>query len=73
MIGRPDRMKLVIDCDPGVDDAMALMMALAYPELAEVVAVTSVFGNGQEEITHNNILRVLTLCDRLDVSSELLS
>jgi inosine-uridine nucleoside N-ribohydrolase len=36
--------KVIIDCDPGIDDAIALCMALASPEL-EVVAVTAVGGN----------------------------
>ena len=36
--------KVIIDCDPGIDDAIALCMALAAPEL-EVVAVTAVGGN----------------------------
>ncbi|MCB0157456.1 MAG: nucleoside hydrolase, partial [Caldilineaceae bacterium] len=36
--------KLIIDTDPGVDDAMALLLALASPELA-IVGVTALFGN----------------------------
>ena len=36
--------KVIIDCDPGIDDAIALCMALAAPEV-EVVAVTAVGGN----------------------------
>ncbi len=37
--------KILIDCDPGVDDALALLLALSAPE-AEVLAVTTVAGNG---------------------------
>ena len=39
---------VIIDCDPGHDDAMAILLALASPEL-EVVAVTTVAGNASIE------------------------
>jgi pyrimidine-specific ribonucleoside hydrolase len=57
---------LVIDCDPGVDDAMAILLALASPEL-ELVAVTTVAGNLPLETTTRNALRVLALAGREDV------
>jgi inosine-uridine nucleoside N-ribohydrolase len=57
---------LVIDCDPGVDDAMAILLALASPEL-EVLAVTTVAGNLPLETTTRNALRVLALAGREDV------
>ena len=37
-------MKLIIDCDTGIDDSLALLYALASPD-AEVLAVTSTAGN----------------------------
>ena len=40
--------KIIIDCDPGIDDAVALTMALFDPRL-EVVAVTAVAGNAPAE------------------------
>ena len=40
--------RLIIDCDPGIDDAAAIFLALGSPEL-EVVALTTVFGNGPVE------------------------
>ena len=40
--------KVIIDCDPGIDDAVALAMALFDPRL-EVVAVTAVAGNVNAE------------------------
>ena len=49
---------VIIDCDPGHDDAMALMLALASPEL-EVVAVTTVAGNQTLEKVTANAIRVL--------------
>jgi pyrimidine-specific ribonucleoside hydrolase len=57
---------LVIDCDPGVDDAMAILLALASPEL-ELLAVTTVAGNLPLETTTRNALRVLALAGREDV------
>src|SRR5918995_5454096 len=49
---------VIIDCDPGHDDAMALMLALASPEL-EVVAVTTVTGNQTLDKVTANAIRVL--------------
>src|SRR3954469_4672743 len=57
---------IVIDCDPGHDDAFALMLAVASPEL-ELVGVTTVAGNQTLEKTTANALRVLELCGRGDV------
>jgi len=59
--------KVVIDCDPGIDDAQAIMMLLTQKHI-EVVAVTTVFGNEPVESTSCNALRVLKMCKRLDVS-----
>jgi len=53
---------VIIDCDPGHDDAMALMLALASPEL-EVVAVTTVAGNQTLEKVTANAIRVLDVVD----------
>src|SRR5687767_11984189 len=49
---------IVIDCDPGHDDAMALLLALASPEL-ELLGVSTVHGNQTLERTTANALRVL--------------
>ena len=57
---------IIIDCDPGHDDAFALMLAVASPEL-ELVGVTTVAGNQTLEKTTANALRVLELCGRGDV------
>jgi len=50
--------KLVIDCDPGHDDAVAILLAAAHHE---VLAVTTVHGNASLANTTRNALRVLTL------------
>ena len=57
---------IVIDCDPGHDDAFALMLAVASPEL-DLVGVTTVAGNQTLEKTTANALRILELCGRGDV------
>jgi inosine-uridine nucleoside N-ribohydrolase len=57
---------VILDCDPGHDDAIALLLALASPEL-ELLAVTTVHGNQTLEKTTANALRVLELVGRTDV------
>ena len=57
---------LVIDTDPGVDDAMALMLAAASAEV-DLRAVTTVFGNTTLPRTTANAGRVLALAGRPDV------
>lgn len=57
---------IILDCDPGHDDAIALVLALASPEL-EVKAVTSSAGNQTPEKTLRNVLRMLTLLKRSDI------
>jgi inosine-uridine nucleoside N-ribohydrolase len=49
---------ILVDCDPGHDDAMALLLALASPEV-EVVAVTTVAGNQTLDKVTANAIRVL--------------
>ncbi|MCX6423291.1 MAG: nucleoside hydrolase [Actinobacteria bacterium] len=58
--------KVVLDCDPGHDDAIAIMLACASPEI-ELVAVTTVAGNVTLEHTTRNALRVLDLIGRADI------
>jgi len=57
---------VILDCDPGHDDAIALLLALASPEL-ELVGVTTVHGNQTLEKTTDNALRVLAFAGRQDV------
>ncbi|MBI2881668.1 MAG: nucleoside hydrolase [Candidatus Tectomicrobia bacterium] len=52
--------KILMDCDPGVDDALALLLALSSPE-AQVLAVTTVAGNAPVEVCTRNALRVLAV------------
>ena len=57
---------VLIDCDPGHDDAIALLLALASPEL-DLLGVTTVAGNQTLEKTTANALRVLEFVGRRDV------
>jgi inosine-uridine nucleoside N-ribohydrolase len=57
---------VILDCDPGHDDAIALLLALASPEI-DLVGVTTVHGNQTVEKTTDNALRVLALVGREDV------
>lgn len=58
---------VIIDTDCGIDDAQALMMALAAPNI-EILGVTCVFGNTSVENVCQNILRVLSICEHDGVS-----
>lgn len=58
--------KVIIDTDTGIDDAMALFLALKSPEI-EVVGLTTVFGNGHVDACTRNALRVLEMAGRPDV------
>uniref|UniRef100_A0A669ECU0 Probable uridine nucleosidase 1 n=2 Tax=Oreochromis niloticus TaxID=8128 RepID=A0A669ECU0_ORENI len=58
--------KLIIDVDTGVDDAQAIMVALAAPNV-EILGITCCFGNTPLENALKNTLRVLKVCNRLDI------
>jgi purine nucleosidase/pyrimidine-specific ribonucleoside hydrolase len=58
--------RIILDCDPGHDDAIALLLALASPEL-ELLGVTTVSGNQTLEKTTANAIRVLDHIGRGDV------
>jgi pyrimidine-specific ribonucleoside hydrolase len=57
---------IILDCDPGHDDAIAILLALASPEI-ELLGVTTVSGNQTLDKTTNNALRVLEFAGRPDV------
>jgi inosine-uridine nucleoside N-ribohydrolase len=58
--------KIVIDCDPGHDDAMAILLALASPEV-ELIGVTTVAGNQTLDKTTRNALVTLEVGGRPDI------
>ncbi|XP_070390346.1 nucleoside hydrolase-like isoform X2 [Dermacentor albipictus] len=59
-------LRLIVDVDTGVDDAMALIFALTS-QRATVEAITVVAGNAYLDVAYNNTLRVLKLLDRPEV------
>ncbi|HPX98193.1 MAG TPA: nucleoside hydrolase, partial [Thermotogota bacterium] len=59
------RRKIILDCDPGHDDAIALLLAGASPEL-ELLGITTVAGNSYVNNTTRNAL-ILTEMAELDV------
>lgn len=54
---------ILIDCDPGVDDAIALLLAFASPEL-EVLGITTVAGNVPLSLTQTNARKICELANR---------
>jgi len=63
-LGKPRR--IIIDTDPGIDDAMAIFLALRSPEL-KVEAITPVCGNVPLDLTLPNALRLVEIAGRTDV------
>jgi uridine nucleosidase len=58
--------KIIIDTDPGVDDAMAIFFALRSPEL-DVIGLTTIFGNVHTDLATTNALRLLEIAGRADI------
>ena len=61
-----ERIPILIDCDTGIDDSLALLYAVASPE-AEIVAVTCCSGNVEAHQVARNTLAVLELAGRRDI------
>ena len=61
-----NKRKVIIDCDPGIDDSLAIMLALKSPEI-EVVGITVVCGNSPVEMGFENAKKILKQMNRLDV------
>lgn len=58
--------KIILDCDPGMDDSMAIVMAVKSPAL-EVMAITTVNGNYPVDVTSTNARKVLEMLGRTDI------
>lgn len=61
-----NKRKIIIDCDPGIDDSLAIMLALTSPEI-EVLGITIVCGNSPVEMGFENTKKILKQMNRLDV------
>ncbi|MEC9197326.1 MAG: nucleoside hydrolase [Pseudomonadota bacterium] len=59
--------KIIIDTDPGQDDAVAILLALGSPDEIEVLGITAVAGNVQLALTQKNARIVCELANRADV------
>ena len=59
--------KIIIDTDPGQDDAVAILLALASPEDLDVLCITTVAGNVPLDLTSKNALIICELSDNIDV------
>lgn len=58
--------KIILDCDPGMDDSMAIVMACKSPDI-ELMAITTVNGNYPVDVTCVNARKVLELLGRTDI------
>ena len=64
--GTSGQSRVIIDTDPGVDDAFALLLAMRSPEL-KIEAITPVAGNVPLEVTLPNALRMVEIAGRTDI------
>lgn len=62
----PAKRKIILDCDPGHDDAIAILLAAGHPSI-ELVGITTVAGNAEVEKTTINALKVCEIADILHV------
>uniref|UniRef100_A0A6M2EQ38 Inosine nucleosidase n=1 Tax=Populus davidiana TaxID=266767 RepID=A0A6M2EQ38_9ROSI len=58
--------KIIIDTDPGIDDAMAIFLALRSPEV-EVIGLTTIYGNVYTTLATRNALHLLEVAGRTDI------
>ena len=54
---------IIIDCDPGVDDAIALLLAIAHPTELNILGITTVAGNVPLHYTSQNALKICALAN----------
>lgn len=62
----PGPKKIIIDTDPGIDDAMAIFIALRSPEV-EVIGLTTIYGNVYTTLATRNALHLLEVAGRTDI------
>lgn len=65
-MGEVEKKKIIIDTDPGIDDAMAIFVALQSPEV-EVIGLTTIYGNVYTSLATRNALHLLEFAERDDI------
>lgn len=55
--------KIIIDCDPGIDDSLAIMLGV-YSKEVEIIGITTAAGNTEPHICAQNAIRILELCEK---------
>lgn len=65
-MGEAEKKKIIIDTDPGIDDAMAIFVALQSPEV-EVIGLTTIYGNVYTSLATRNALHLLEFAERSDI------
>ena len=61
------RRRIIVDCDPGQDDAIAMLLAFAAPDALEILGVTAVAGNVGIDLTQRNARMICEFAGRSDV------
>lgn len=61
-----EKRKVIIDCDPGIDDSLAILLAVNSPEL-EIVGITTCSGNVPARLGAKNALKALQICSSLNI------
>ena len=59
------KLKIIIDCDAGIDDAQAIMIAISQE--VDILGITCTFGNVDVDQVAKNVLKVLEVCGRTDI------
>jgi purine nucleosidase len=62
------RQSIIIDCDPGQDDAVALFLAMASPDEFEILGITAVAGNVPLKLTQRNVRLMCDIAGRGDIA-----
>ncbi|XP_078170589.1 uridine-ribohydrolase 2 isoform X1 [Carex rostrata] len=65
-MGEAGKKKVIIDTDPGIDDAMAIFVALNSPEI-DVIGLTTIYGNVYTTLATRNALHLLEVAGRCDI------
>ena len=58
---------VLIDCDPGHDDVMAILSTIAHPDIFHILGITKVCGNNLVSLITENMLNVLHYIHREDI------